>query len=238
MIERIALSDVIRLAAPGRGAGAGRPDVFGGRCIRCLAMLVLSLAAACGSARGTSDPAEYQVRLIVSNDLIAPVTVSVDGVAQLGLQGGKSSGLTVPVSAQWLTWTSAKPMDSQGRPIPDDIGEVRIAIAAINRDLKISNVIDNQPYITAGIFNHTGVAVSIGVFNGETVSCASALPAASDARSGFTQIGYYKLLPATTVRAYRDPLTCSGPYFTWPPSQLRGFSERSGVIVLSLDSAP
>lgn len=203
-----------------------------------LTMLGLSLAAACGSARDTSDPARYPLRFLVSNNLIAPVTVSVDGVPQLGLQGGKSSGLTVPTSAQWVTWTSAKPMDAQGRAIPDDIGEVQIEVAAIGRDLEISNVIDNQPYITAGIFNHTGAAVSIGVYDGVTVSCASALPAASESRSGFTQIGYYKLLPATTIRAYRDPLTCTGPYIAWPTSELREFSEKSGVVVLSLDSAP
>lgn len=224
MIDRSALSDVIRLA--------------GGLRIHRLTVLVLSLAAACGSGRDVSDPGQYQVRMIVSNNLIAPVTVSVDGVPQLGLQGGKSSGLAVPATAQWLTWTSAKPMDSRGQPILDDIGEVRIAVAAINRDLEISNVIDNQPYITAGIFNHTGAAVSIGVYNGVTVSCASALPAASDSRTGFTQIGYYRLLPSTTVRAYRDPLACSGPYVAWPASQLRAYTEKSGVIVLSLDSAP
>jgi len=238
MTERSALSDVVRLVAPGTVAASESPQAFAGRRVECLTMLVLFLAAACGSTRDTSDPGQYQVRMIVSNSLIAPVSVSVDGVPQLGLQGGKSSGLAVPASAQWLTWTSAKPMDSQGQPILDDIGEVRVAVAAINGDLEISNVIDNQPYITAGIFNHTRTAVSIGIYNGVTVTCASALPAATDDRRGFTQIGYYKLLPATAVRAYRDPLTCSGPYVTWPSAQLRAFSEKSGVIVLSLDSAP
>lgn len=213
-------------------------STLGGLRIHRLTMLVLSLAAACAGARDTSGPAREPVRFIISNNLIAPVTVSVDGVPQVGLQGGKQSGLAVPASAQWLTWVSAKPMDSRGQPIPDDIGEVRIAVAAINGDLEINNVIGNQPYITAGIFNHTRAAVSIGVYNGSAVSCVSALPAASESRSGFTQIGYYKLLPATMVRAYRDPLTCTGPYLAWPSSQLRGFSEKSGVIVLSLDSAP
>lgn len=240
MIGCTTLHDVGRSRAPGIGSGSESRHGFSGRRMRCLTVLVLVLAlvTACGSARDSSDPTRYQVRLIVSNSLIAPVTVSVDGVPQLGLQGGKSSGLTVPATAQWLTWTSAKPMDESGQPIPDDIGEVRIAVAAVDRDLEISNVIDNQRYITAGIFNHTRAAVSIGVYNGTSVSCASALPAASDVGSGFTQIGYYKLLPATAIRAYRDPLACSGPFFSWPTSRLTSFAEKSGVVVLSLDSAP
>ena len=200
--------------------------------------MLLALVAACGGAGDASDPVAVPVRLIVSNNLVAPVTMSVDGIPQLGLPSGKSSGLTVSSTAQWLTWTSAKPMDSEGRPIPDDIGEVRIAVAAISHELEINNVIDNQPYITASIFNHTMAAVSIGVHDGLHVSCAAALPAASDVRSGFTRIGYYRLLPETEVRAYRDPRNCSGPYLSWPSSELRSFEAKSGLIVLSLDNAP
>jgi hypothetical protein len=201
-------------------------------------VVLLALVAACGGARDASGPAEFPVRLIVSNNLVAPVTMSVDGIPQLGLQGGKSSGLTVSSTAQWLTWTSAKPMDSEGRPIPDDIGEVRIAVAAINHELEINNVINSQTYVTASIFNHTAAAVSIGVYDGFVVSCAAALPGASGTRTGFTQIGYYRLQPVTEVRAYRDPLHCTGPYLSWPSSQLREFSDKSGLLVLSLDSAP
>ena len=164
--------------------------------------------------------------------------MSVDGIPQLGLQGGKSSGLTVSSKAQWLTWTSAKPMDAHGQPIPDDIGEVKIAVAAINHDLEINNIIGNQTYVTASIFNRTTARVSIGVFDGLSVSCAAALPAASDTRSGFTQIGYYRLLPVTELRAYRDPTNCLGPYISWPSSELRSFDEKSGLLVLSLDNAP
>ena len=203
-----------------------------------LAIGLLFLAAACGSGRDASAPAEFPVRLVVSNSLVAPVTMSVDGVQALGLQSGRSSGLTVSSKAQWLTWMSAKPMDAHGQPIPDDIGEVKIAVASISRDLEINNVIDNQTYITAGIFNHTDASVSIGVYDGLSVSCASALPAAYGPSGGFTQIGYYRLLPATEVRAYRDPTNCTGPYFSWASSQLRKFDAKSGLLTLSLETAP
>jgi hypothetical protein len=236
--EGHALFDVIRLPASEVKPGSEPRHVFLAQLRSRVAIVLLALVAACGSARDMSGPAEFPVRLIVSNNLIAPVTMSVDGVPQLGLQSGKSSGLTVSSTAQWLTWTSAKPMDSDGKPIPDDIGEVKIAIAGINHVLEISNVIKNQTYITAGIFNHTDAPVSIGVYDGFSVSCAAALPAASDARSGFTQIGYYRLLPATVVRAYRDPTLCTGPYVSWPSSELREFDDKSGLLVLSLDSAP
>lgn len=202
------------------------------------ALAAVALLAACTAPRDVAGPAQYPLRFIVSNDLVAPVTVSVDGVPQLGLQAGKSSGLTVQSTAQFLTWTSAKTMDANGRVIPDDIGEVRIAVASVNHEVEINNVIGRQPYITAGIFNHTASPVSIGVYDGISVSCAAALPAASSTRTGFTQIGYYRLLPSTEVRAYRDPTNCTGPFLAWPPAMLRGYMEKSGLLALSLDSAP
>ena len=238
MTDGNALFDVIRLRASEAERSSEAQHVFLAQLRSLVAIVLLALVAACESARNTSGPAEFPVRLIVNNNLIAPVTMSVDGIPLLGLQSGKSSGLTVSSTAQWLTWKSAKPMDSEGRPIPDDIGEVKIAIAGINHVLEINNVIDNQTYVTAGIYNHTDAPVSIGVYDGFSVSCAAALPRAFGAVSGFTLIGYYRLLPATAVRAYRDPTHCTGPFVSWPSSELREFEDKSGFLVLSLDSAP
>lgn len=193
------------------------------------------LTAGCGTVRDVADPGEFPVRFIVSNKLIAPVSISVDGVPVVGLKGGGSSGVTVSSAAQLLTWTSAKPIDTEGRLIPDDIGEVKIALAGINTVLEISNVIENQTYITARVLNYTGVPVAIGVYDGVSVSCAVPLPGGV---GGYTQTGYYKLLPATEIRAYRDPKLCTGPYLPWPASELRVFSGTSGLLVLSLNSAP
>ena len=196
------------------------------------------LGAACASDR-TAAPAEFPVRLLVSNNLIAPVTISIDGVPFLGLKSGGSSEITVSSTAQWLTWSSAKPLDSHGQLIPDDIAEVRLAVLGINRVLEINNVIGDQTYITASVFNYTKAPVSVGVYDGSSVSCASELPGAPDAvTTGFTQIGYYRLLSATEVRAYRDPSHCTGPYVAWPTSELKGFTAKSGLLFLSLRTAP
>jgi hypothetical protein len=205
-----------------RGVGAG-------------ALLVLS--ASC-RGDGPGAPAEFPVRFGVSNSLQAPVTIAIDGVAYAILSGGKSTDLTVSSKSQWLTWNSAKPMDAQGVPIPDDIAEIRISLNGINRQLEITNVINYQTYITARILNFTDIAVSIGVYDGNSVSCASKLPAASGTGSGFTVMGYYKLLPATEIRAYRDPTNCIGPYIAWTASQIRDFAPRSGVLQLALETPP
>lgn len=201
-------------------------------------MVLMALGAACASDRATSGPTAFPVILQVANHLVAPVTIAVDGVPIVGLQGGASTSLTVSSTAQWLTWTSAKPTNSRGQPIPDDIAEVRVLVAGINRLLEISNVINDQTYITAGILNYTNAPVSIGVFGGTSVSCAAELPAKIGGAIGFTRIGYYVLLPATELRAYRDPSSCSGPYVAWSSSLLNAFSGKSGVLTLSLDSAP
>ena len=207
-----------------------------GRCMSAAALLVLVVA--CGTARETTGLAEFPVRLTVANNLIAPITISVDGVPVVGLKGGVSSSITVSSSARQLIWTSAKPMDTNGRLIEDDIGEVKIALGSIGGLLEIGNVIDNQTFITARILNYTNVPVSIGVSDGAYVSCGVPLPAATGGIRGFTQTGYYRLLPTTEIRAYRDPTRCTGPYTSWPSSELRAFSPASGLIVLGLDSPP
>ena len=89
------------------------------------------------------------------------------------------------------------------------------------------------------MFNATSVQVSIGVTDGSTLYCAGIVPAGSaDGAKGFVQIGYYRLLPATEVRAYRDASRCTGPYVAWPSSQLTGFTAKSGLLTLLLESAP
>jgi hypothetical protein len=204
---------------------------------RLMVIVLMAQVAACEGHRTTSEPADFPVRFLVSNALLAPVTIAVDGTPYLILTSGRSAGLTVSSTARWLTWTSAKPTDSDARPIPDDIGEVRISVAGLAAALEIDNVIDGQTYVTAGIFNPTNARLFIGVSNGSTVSCAGDLPAAGSGGSGFVQIGYYRLLPATQVRAYRGASPCTGEYVSWPSSELAGFRAKSGVLTLSVETA-
>jgi hypothetical protein len=201
-------------------------------------MILLTLGAACETTGDAAGPAEFPVQLIVSNRLVAPVSVSIDGTPLVGLQSGASSPVTISSKVQWLTWTSAKPLDPRGQPIRDDIGEVKVLIAGANSVVEISNIIDDQAYVTASIFNQTTAAVSIGVSDGASVACAAELPPAAGAVRGFTRIGYYRLAPATEVRAYRDPVNCTGPYRAWPSSEVRAFNAKSGLVILSLDTAP
>lgn len=205
--------------------------------IRVCGMALIGLTAACQGGAATSDSDDFPVRFIVANALIAPVTISIDGTTSAILTSGKEVGLTVSSKAQWLTWTTAKPTAANGVPIPDDIGEVRIPISGINGALEIRNVIADQTYITARIFNVTKSQVSIGVYDGSSLACAGVLPAASDSVTGVVQIGYYRLQPATELRAYRDP-SCTGAHVSWPPSHLATFAAKSGLLTLSLTAAP
>ncbi len=205
--------------------------------IRLPATTLVTLAAACGGSRGPTDSGDFPVRFLVSNALVAPVTIFIDGTTTAILTSGKDVGLTVSSKAQWLTWTTAKPTSADGVPIPDDIGEVRIPISGINGALEIRNVIADQTYVTARIFNFTKAQVSIGVYDGSTLSCAGVLPAGSDSASAVVQIGYYRLRPTTELRAYRD-VRCTGAHVAWPTSQLASFAAKSGLLILSLTAAP
>lgn len=215
------------------GAGIRRP----GRGRPCAAAS-LALLVACGGDPMATSPDTFPVRFQVANNLVAPVAIAVDGRPLVGLKAGVQSSLTVPSNAQWLTWTSAKPMDARANPIQDDIGEIRIALSGINGMLDITNVIGDDRFITARIFNETRSAVSIGVYDGARVACAAELPAATDARSGYTQIGYYRLKPTTELRAYRAPSGCAGDYTAWPAAELRVATDKSGQLTLVLGVAP
>ena len=200
---------------------------------------IVALLVSCARAGDTTGPGDFPIHFQVTNDLIAPVTVAIDGTPVAILSSGKGVPLTVSSSAQWLTWTSAKPAGADGVPIPDQIGEVKIPVSGIAGVLEIRNVIADQTYVTARIFNATRAQVSIGVFDGSEVACAGVLPAAtSDGANGLVQIGYYRLLPATELRAYRDGSRCSGPYVAWPASTLKAYAANSGLVLLTLNTAP
>jgi hypothetical protein len=186
----------------------------------------------------TSVQGDFPVRFIVSNTLISPVTLSIDGTAYAILSNGKTTQLTVSSKTQWLTWTSAKPAGPDGQPFADDIGEIKIPISGINGTLEISNVIGDQTYVTARVINLTTTKVALGVYDGTAVTCAGVLPGATSTSSGFWQIGYYRLLPTTEIRAYRDASRCTGTFSAWPASQLTGFAPKSGLLTLSLSAAP
>jgi len=200
---------------------------------------MVAVLVSCTRAGDTAAPADFPIHFQVTNDLVAPVTIAIDGTPVAILSSGKGTPLTVSSSAQWLTWTSAKPAGADGVPIPDHIGQVKIPISGIGAVLEIRNVIDDQTYVTARIFNATRAQVSIGVFDGFAVACAGVLPAATtDGANGLVQIGYYRLSPATEVRAYRDASRCDGPYVAWPASTLKAYAANSGLLLLTLNTAP
>ena len=203
----------------------------------CFGMGTLALFAACGGDSVTVPLQTGPVTFRAANDLVAPVTIRVGGQPYVILSSGRSTQVTLPANTR-LTWTSAKPADAQGQLIPDEIGEQAVDVSSITGALEITNVIGDQTYFTARIFNFTNRAVSIGVFEGSTLWCAALLPAASASGPGFTVIGYYRLLAATELRAYSASANCTGAYAPWPSSQLSGLEAKSGLLTLSLEPTP
>ena len=191
---------------------------------------------ACSAGSDSMGPTEFTVRFTATNDLLAPVTFLVDGSPYAILSTGRSTGLNLSSKAH-VTWVTAKPADAHGNPIPDEIGEITISVPAINGVLEITNVINDQTYITASIFNETTVPASIGVYDGTNVSCASQIPASTPTTAGFTQTGYYRLTARTELRAYPTP-DCSGVFTAWPQSVLANFQTKSGLVTLTIAALP
>lgn len=203
------------------------------------AAVCLGLLSACSGGGSTAvAPGDFRVRFMVSNDLLAPVTIAVDDTPYVILTTGRSTEVAAPTAAHVLSWTSANTTDSTGRQILDDIDTVTISIGLIQSALEITNIIQGETYFTAHVFNTTTAQVDIGVFNGATVSCAGILPPAVGPAAGFVQIGYYRIRSATEVRAYRDRTDCTGPYVAWPRSALASPEPKSGSLSLILTTAP
>jgi hypothetical protein len=194
-----------------------------------------ALFVACSGDSTMPEPPSGPVSFVAANDLIAPVTISADGSPYVILSSGRTTPITLPAGTR-LTWTSAKPADAQGQKILDEIGEVRVHVPGSSGTLEITNVIGDYTYFTARIFNFTDSAVSVGVFDGTKVWCAAFLPRATTGGPGFTLTGYYRLLPATELRAYTATADCTGRYVTWPSSQMTGLQAKSGLLTLSLES--
>ena len=220
-------------AAPKRAPRAGRWQRFLGA-----ALLAVALLAGCGSDGTPTSSGAIPIRFIATNALAAPVTIAVDGVPLATLTSGRSTGMTVTTRQKLLTWTSAKPTDAQGVPIPDDIGEIAIPIGSLGSMLEIANVVGDDTYVTAEIFNLTTSRVSIGVWDGASVACAAILPGKSGNVNGYIRTGYYRLRAGTELRAYSDPTNCTGSYVAWPHAQLTAYEQKSGLIDLVLESPP
>ena len=212
---------------------AGRERPAG---VRFAALFVVLPIVACAAGGDSMAPSEFTVQFTATNDLLAPVTFLVDGSPYAILSTGRSTGLSLSSKAH-VTWVSAKPADSRGQPIPDEIGEVSVSVAAINGVLEITNVINDQTYITASIYNYATIPASIGVYDGTMVSCASQVPGATPTTAGFTQTGYYRLTAKTEFRAYGTP-DCSGVYIAWTQSELANFQAKSGRVTLALSASP
>ena len=203
--------------------------------------LLLASALSCGCSEGVGsliEPSPYNFQFVVTNRLLAPITVGIDDSVTAIISNGSSTGITAASSAAWLTWTSAKPTDRRGVAIPDDIGKQRVGRPAIRLQLEITNVINDTAYVTASIFNETASDASIGIFDGASVACVSWLPAKAGAVSGFTQTGYYRLRASTEIRAYRFGSDCTGPYVAWPKGSLASFEPKSGLVTLVLSATP
>src|SRR5437660_1198691 len=90
----------------------------------------------CSDSCGETGP----VTFIAANDLVAPVTLSVDGSPYAILSFGRTTQITLPANAR-LTWTSSKPADAHGEMIADEIGVIKVDVSAITGALEITNVI-------------------------------------------------------------------------------------------------
>ena len=149
--------------------------------------------------------------ILIRNNLVLPVTISIDMVDKGELEdGGEKIYLLdhFPVKVQW---NLVKQTTDNGAPLGHDMGGTFAGIAA-GDDLTVEANVDGQPYFYPYITNHTQTDCEVTInkgWNSEFVT--HAVSAAQSKNIGF---GYYELFSNSNV-----VLDCAGDTYWWQYGQ-------------------
>jgi subtilase family serine protease len=193
-----------------------------------------------------TSSANAAVTLQVTNYLIYPVNISVNGslVGSIKASGTDSLTILAPPTLQ-VSFELARPSPF-GLPLGDPmVGYYNtISNPAGTYAFKINNQIGNQFYFAPFVTNTTSARVLMDVNAGLSAEnkCFCVAPAGS---SNVT-FGYYRLYTNSNVRVYRDGSNYTGPFEFWgndPSVAPNGNFDPSvatdtGILRLTLNTAP
>lgn len=191
-----------------------------------------------GSAVVTVTAPPAAVTIVVTNQLLNPVNIEVNGVVQGSVPGGETRQTTVAyVSPLQVSWTLIRSTTTQGTPVGDDIGGEFSTLSNPpgQLDYTIDAIVGNSYIFRPLIVNQSAVPLLMGVNEGlqSQNRCNCVVPAFS---SG-TQIGYYLLYSNSNVRAYRSGNGYTGGYIYWQDFA-NGVNPSSGAVTLTATQAP
>lgn len=179
-------------------------------------LFVLSLGiAACGGSN-PSGPSASATALKVTNQLLIPIQVSVNGqsVGQVPATTVKEIDLGV-IDTLKMEWDMVCATMPDGEPIGYKGGGVFSAIRTSGgtKSVTIDNQIGSSTYFSPAITNTSSDGLKMAVNEGMAAEIQCPLEIAPGAQD--VALGYYRLYSTSSVRGYKAASNYSGPSVNW-----------------------
>lgn len=189
------------------------------------------------SATGTVIVELPVVTVVVTNQLIAGVNISVNGSAVGSVPAGETRQTQVdPVSEMEVFWELIPPtLDGRalGDPMSGTFGPVQVTSDRV--EIEIDNIVGEAYFFAPLIDNQTSSRLLMGVNMGLQAENRCNCVVAGGATNVF--FGYYRLFSNSNVRAYRDGSGYTGSYIYWE-NFANSVETGPGTITLTATSAP
>jgi uncharacterized protein (TIGR03437 family) len=194
-----------------------------------------------------TGPNGQNVTLSVTNKLIYPVDVTVNGTVVNRVAASSSSAVKVAGSyGMQVGYELVRPTTTSGTPEGEQMTGIYPALTNPSGTLSyvVNNVLGGQAYFAPFIHNTSGVGALMGVNMGllHQNECNCIIGA-----TGTSTIGYYKLFPNSNVRAYpaSSNYSASSGYAYWgqdptgaPNATFPAVAADTGAVTLNLVTAP
>lgn len=168
-------------------------------------------APAAAQAAPTATPAtsgrDGGPSVMVSNKLVRPVKIFVDGALKLDLEPGGLEAVSLGAVPASVRWSVVKLTTDKGLPLGSDMGGTFNNVKA-GDELSIASQAGNQPYFYPIVSNTSSKDCSVTINNGWTDEIITGVVIPS--RQEDFALGYYPLFSYSNVT-----LECGGQFYWW-----------------------
>jgi hypothetical protein len=164
-------------------------------------------ATATKTLRPTATPTPVPLSFTVENDLVLPISISIDNVYQSDVNPSSTKTFLLNSAPVKVDWVLVKKTTSTGRALGDDMKGIWSSVSA-GDELVVDNIIDPQHYFYPLITNTTNIDCYVTInksWENEVVTNAFV-----PANTNSVGMGYYKLFTNSNVF-----LTCGSNTYYW-----------------------
>ena len=196
-------------------------------------LLILSAASLVGCAKAPTAP-RAPVVVTVYNNLKVEVSLSVGSVPYGALGPARQVVLTLPPGTRAISFAAQQQRLQSGSYayLADDAMAYSLPLIGTAPSVQITNVVDGQAYFSLLIYNQSGAAYSISVFDGGANRCILGVNDTSPLV--IYRLGYFKLTPTVVIRAYSTNNCTGDRYLFWSNVVLGRFEPQPGDMPINI----